>query len=236
MSKNKSKEKKNTIIMGIIGIIFGLITLPLYYFATINNESRNFWIIVGYVIVYHIIFRILLILIQHILIKFKILEYSPDDLKSYANIYGDDVKHREKINAQYKRQLDRYRAYISGIVSMFISCIIEILVFSEEGIVSAIILSIMIAFPLVFFIHEPPMDDGKGSYNSRTSYSSKPAETSEKEKKAGLTTKTAYITDQFGNITGRADTVSYEGKYGSWETTEYKDNFGNVKGKIDKYK
>jgi hypothetical protein len=41
--------------------------------------------------------------------------------------------------------------------------------------------------------------------------------------------------DQFGNITGTADTVSYSDKYGSWETTEFKDNFGNVKGKIDKY-
>jgi hypothetical protein len=140
-SKNKNKEKiqggKNTIIMGIIGIIVGAITLPLLDLIGVTG----FWTFVGSVIIYYLIFRLLLILIQHILIKFKILEYSPDDVAFYAEIYGGDVKSREKTNAKYKRQLDRYRAAILYVVSMFISCTIIFFVFLNEGIISAIILS-----------------------------------------------------------------------------------------------
>lgn len=45
----------------------------------------------------------------------------------------------------------------------------------------------------------------------------------------------AYLEDKFGNITGTVNTIKYNGKYGSYESTEIRDNFGNIKGKIDKF-
>ena len=48
--------------------------------------------------------------------------------------------------------------------------------------------------------------------------------------------KTTYIRDQFGNVTGTAKTYSYNDKYGGFENTEIRDNFGNKKGEIKEYK
>ena len=48
--------------------------------------------------------------------------------------------------------------------------------------------------------------------------------------------KTTYIRDQYGNVTGTAKTYSYSDKYGGFENTEIRDSFGNKTGEIKEHK
>lgn len=95
-----------------------------------------------------------------------------------------------------------------------------------EGIVMSIILAIIfIMFQVIFLI---PASDGFSDDNRKS-------ERAKREPKNDIKIKRGYIKDKFGNITGTTDTVSYNERYGSFETTEFKDNMENVKGRIDKY-
>ncbi len=111
-------------------------------------------------------------------------------------------------------------------ISIFVTWFIALKVFTDNGMGTIIVVMILLLIPHLLLI--PWGSGGNTSKNTSKSASS--------EKKPSFKFGRAYIKDQFGNIKGTADTISYEDKYGGFETTEIKDSFGNTSSKIDKYK
>lgn len=92
---------------------------------------------------------------------------------------------------------------------------------AKEGLVTSIILTILLAYlpTLAIGVLIAPF--------------SNLFESNEKTPTNNFKYKRSYLKDKYGNIVGTADKISYDGKYGGWERTEYKDNNGKVIVKED---
>lgn len=111
-------------------------------------------------------------------------------------------------------------------ISIFVSWFMMLKLFTDNGIGTIIFVLIILFIPHLLLI-PLALDGGSAESSSKSKASTK--------KKEHIKFKRSYIKDAFGNIKGTADTVSFSDELGGFETTEYKDNSGNVTGKIDKY-
>lgn len=131
----------------------------------------------------------------------------------WAILRGESYSER----AEYKTRTN----WISK-ASFLITYFVMLYFIAGESLVTSIILSVvMVSLPtLVLGMLIAPFADYIGNDN-----------TGVKQPTNQVRYKRAYFKDMFGNITGTADTVSYKGKYGSYEITEYKDKNGKVIGR-----
>lgn len=225
------EEKRRKIVFIILGILFAFIEAGIIALLSYTTKiGRNIFFIIAILYVYYCILKYPLQLIQFILSKFKIINYRSKEISYTSDNIEENLN--SKLNIQYQKEVDVYMARIVwGIVFsiiLFICCLC-----GNVGIVSAIIMTFFAAIvPTIYLLAKDPTEYFVGykpefNTNSNTKNSN--------EKKEHIKFKRAYIKDAFGNIKGTADTVSFSDELGGFETTEYRDNSGNVTGKIDKY-
>lgn len=118
------------------------------------------------------------------------------------------------------------KSCLISFISIFASWFVMLKLFTDNGIGTIIFVLIILFIPHLLLL-TLTLDGGSSESSNKSSTPSK--------KKEHIKFKRAYIKDAFGNIKGTADTVSFSDELGGFETTEYKDNSGNVTGKIDKY-
>lgn len=225
-----SEEKRRKIVFLILGVVFAFVEIGIIALTNTTKIGKNIFFIIALLYVYYCMVKIPLQLIQFILTKLKLVNYHSKELGYMSDKAEKTVQ--SKLNIQYQKEMDVYLARIvCGIVFgiiLFICCL-----YGNVGIVSAIVITFFVSIlPTIYLLAKDPTEYFVGykpefNTNSNTKNSN--------EKKEHIKFKRAYIKDAFGNIKGTADTVSFSDELGGFETTEYKDNSGNVTGKINKY-
>lgn len=217
IKEDLKKEKKNqlqSIIIGGICGIFSSIPLLIMYLGIINNINGIVERIDGYALVIMPIIGAIVILYIYDCIYNKINE----------NYYN---KHLNKgINNYWiLKDVGVYSFKLFSSISYFIvlSLVIKIPTFIS-------IIIVWIAKIINGFILKKGYDLDLKSFGSYKfpSYNEK---NNDNENGVDLNFSTSYITDSFGNVIGKAETSTYNSKYGNFETTVYKDNLGRTTGK-----
>lgn len=218
---------KNRISMSLIGIIFPIINLIGIYSFTKNETS--IFILLGYLLVTYLLYRILLNIIQKILVKSKILKYKPDNF-SY---YGNEAKMRENSNIIYKMREDRHFSAIFYNITLAIVVFIIVKLNNNESIFSSLFVAVILTLPSLILNPHIGGDDGYGTGNIAPSSKS----IFPKTKKIRATTwdfggyrETTYK-DEDGNKVGTATSFDW----GPVTDTTIKDKDGN-KTKIEHWK
>lgn len=220
---------KNRISMSLIGIIFPIINLIGIYSFNKNETSTSIFILLGYLLVTYLLYRILLNIIQKILVKCKILKYKPDNF-SY---YGNDAKRRENINIIYKMREDRHFSAIFYNITLAIVVFIIVKFNNNESIFSSLFVAVILTLPSLILNPHIGGDTGYGTGDITTSSES----IAPKRKKIRATTwdfggyrETTYK-DEDGNKVGTATSFDW----GPVTDTTIKDKDGN-KTKIEHWK
>lgn len=148
-------------------------------------------------------------------------------------VLGIWAKHTKYLTNQNEIKCGATLGLLSFILASFTYMFVKSLSSGEvcTSIIFAFIFAIIPYFiPLIIYFVKffPPYLPSVGTYSENYSNNT--------EQKPQFGYGTSYMKDKFGNITGKATTTSYTDKYGSVQTTEYRDNLGNVIGKKDTYK
>lgn len=219
---------QNKIIISISTIVLLALNLLLMYLFVDNKNS--FFISLGFLLVFYLLYRLLMFLTQKILVKLNILEYKPDDF-SY---YGNEKKIREELNIEYKKQQDRvFSGWLYNIIFIILVTIV-VKTLNNEGIISSIIVALLLSIPS--FICTPRVNKLSGFENFKdTSSFESPQTSSSKRIKAttwdfGGFKETTYR-DEYGNKVGEATSFDW----GPVTDTTIKDKDGN-KTKIEHWK
>lgn len=114
-------------------------------------------------------------------------------------------------------------------VSLAVTYFVMLYYIANEGLITSVILTIvMVGLPsFTIGLILSPFADFIGENST---------ENKEKTNHFGFRKSRTYLKNEFGKIVGTADKISYDGKYGGWERTEYKDNNGKVIVKEDTHK
>ena len=118
-----------------------------------------------------------------------------------------------------------------GIEAANIANILSIVCGSILGIIALIVVVYIIRILIGKFQLEADRASHISSYTPEYDTSSNQSSNS-----FDFNSKTTYIRDQYGNVTGTAKTYSYSDKYGGFENTEIRDSFGNKTGEIKEHK
>ena len=215
------KQVKNKLIMCLIGILLGTVELPILFFIEENFKIAS-WVSIAYIVVYYILFRLLLKLIQSILVKKKIMKYSSENFNYYDKIERES---REQRNLEYKKGMDRFLGRVCFMFCYMLILLFALIMDGRIGIGGAILLVLVVNIPLII-ASKPPVDY---TYSSGSMNKSEKPQSNEKKFDPGI--RRTYFKDKFGNISG--STTSY--KVGDVEFTDLKDKNGKVTAQRTSY-
>lgn len=218
MKSRTKKNLKNKLILCVIGIILGIIELPILFYLEQNYNVKG-WLSFAYVVVYYIAFRILIFVIQKILINTKILKYYSENL----DYYKEEKDIREGRNLDYKIGMDRFWSRLCFMICYLTVFIMAMIQDGRIGTFWSIFLVLLVNIPLIV-ASKPPIDYTFSSLNPLEKKANYTGDNMNNDKKFDLGIKRTYIRNQFGNITGSA--TSY--KIGDVHFTEIKDKEGRV--------
>lgn len=219
---------KNKIIMSLLTIVFLALNLILIYLLVDNQNS--FFISLGYLLVFFLLYRLLLFISQKLLVKFGILCYKPDNF-SY---YGQQKEMREKLNIEYKMQQDRVFSGTVYSIAFLILVSLVVKFLNNEGIISSILVGCLLSIPAFIFAPRTNKLTGYEDFGKTSSYGKSQAP---KSRKIRATTwdfggyKETTYRDENGNKVGEATSFDW----GPVVDTTIKDKDGN-KTKIEHWK
>lgn len=219
---------KNKIVISISTVVLLALNLLLIYLFVDNKNS--FFISLGFLFVFYLLYRFLMFLTQKALVKFKVLQYKPDNF-SY---YGDEKKIREELNIEYKMQQDRVFSGLLYNIIFIILVTFVVKVLNNEGIISSVIIALLLSIPS--FICTPRMNKLSGFENFKDISSFEKNQTPKSRKISAFTWdfggyKETTYRDENGNKVGEVTSIDW----GPVTDTTIKDKDGN-KTKIEHWK
>lgn len=218
----KKRLGKNKLLLCTIGLIFGILMMPIYQLLIRSKEITSIWALLGYMIIYYIVFKILLKLLQTILIKVNIFKYSSDNFSYYKDSLERSFNETSNIN--FKKNMDIYYSGICFIISSIITFGTMLSLTTDESFFTIIILSVLSAIPLFLLTPMPKETRYKQAFD--TTPQPKP-----KKEKFNSGIKKVYIRGKNGEYAGEATTYNF----GNYQYTDIRDKNGIQTGEINSY-